>query len=90
MKKMNSGLMTIMVVVLKTSFVRNIPVLICHNVKEEGIISCRRDAMSIDMGEEYYIVYATSYNFDTGNYDGEEFIYGVYQVFDYKENRRSG
>ena len=55
----------------------------------EGIVSCRRDAMSIDMGEEYYIVYATSYNFDTGNYDGEEYIYGVYQVFDYKGNRRS-
>ena len=52
----------------------------CHG---EGIISCHEDMMTLDMEEEHYLVYAMSYNQSADNYDGEEYLYGVYPVYDY-------
>ena len=50
----------------------------------EGIICCREDIESLDLDREYYVTYARAYNYDTEEYDGEEYPSGVYSVTDAK------
>ena len=57
----------------------------CHG---EGIISCQEDMMKLDMEEKYYVLYAKSYNRETREYDGEEYIADVLSVYDYAGKKR--
>ena len=51
----------------------------CHG---EGLISCQADMMHLDMDEEYYVSYARSYNHESREYDGHEYLNGVRPVLD--------
>ncbi len=53
----------------------------CHG---EGLISCQDDMMELDMDEEYYLLYAGSYNPETRKYDGEEYLAEVMPVYDHE------
>lgn len=57
----------------------------CHG---EGILSCREDMMRLDMEEEYYLLYARSYNNKTKNYDGEEYLSNILPVYDREGKKR--
>ena len=54
----------------------------------EGFMSCYRDMEELDMEEEYYVLYAKSYNPDTDKYDGDEYICMVTPVYDFNDVRR--
>ena len=55
----------------------------------EGLMSCQRDMLKIDMDEKYYVLYEKSYNRKTQNYDGEERITEVIPVYDHNGKKRS-
>lgn len=57
----------------------------CHG---EGIFSCQEDMMTLDMDEEYYVLYSKTYNHETDKYDGEEYICDVTPVYDYNGKKR--
>lgn len=57
----------------------------CHG---EGIFSCQEDMMTLDMDEEYYIMYSNAYNYETDKYDGEEYICDVTPGYDYNGKKR--
>ena len=44
--------------------------------------------MKLDMEEKYYVLYAKSYNRETREYDGEEYIADVLSVYDYAGKKR--
>ena len=55
----------------------------------EGLMSCQRDMLKIDMDEKYYVLYEKSYNRKTQKYDGEERITEVIPVYDHNGKKRS-
>ncbi len=57
----------------------------CHG---EGILSCQKDMMDLDMDEDYYVMYSRAYNHVSGKYDGEEYVSEVLPVRDYKGKKR--
>ena len=54
----------------------------------EGIMSSREDMKRLLMNEEYYVMYAKAYNYETKKYDGEEYVGEVMPVYDYNGKKR--
>lgn len=57
----------------------------CHG---EGFIACQEDMMQMDMESEFYLMYEREYNYQTKQYEEEEFLSKVSHVLDHKGNRR--
>lgn len=59
----------------------------CHG---EGLIACQEDMKRVDKEAEYVLVWKRAYNYETGQYDGEEMVFDVYRAFDKEGNRVEG
>lgn len=48
----------------------------------EGLLSCHKDMMRLDMDAKYVLVWKKAYDHETGRYDGGERVADVYRAFD--------
>lgn len=57
----------------------------CHG---EGLLPCQEDMMRLDMNEEYYLLYVRTKDYETGEYDTEEYLADVWPVYDWEGKKR--